>query len=171
MIKKVCMLGDANVGKTSLIRRFVLDTFSDDYLSTIGAKVTEKNLELTGPRGRVLLHMVIWDIAGQKEFSSVKHSLFQGGEGALVVADLTRRTTLENASQWVHAFRSTCGEQPFVLLTNKWDLLHRKDFELADAEKMAAGYDSPHFPSSAKTGENVEKAFRALGQAIVARMR
>jgi len=164
------MLGDPSVGKTSLIRKYVFDEFSDDYLSTIGAKVTRKELILEYKDVKYRLHMVIWDIAGQKTFTSVSPSLFKGAEGGILICDITRRSTLENLHNWIYNFEQRAGVAPFILLINKWDIMHRKDFEITEVERMARGYNIPFLTTSAKTGLNVEEAFRELGTMILKRM-
>jgi small GTP-binding protein len=161
------MLGDPSVGKTSLIRRFVHDEFSDDYLSTVGAKVSKKDLDVERYGDPIHLHLIIWDIAGQKTFTSVSPSLFKGAEGALVICDLTRRTTLENLNNWIYHLTENAGEIPFVILANKWDLVDERAFELSEAEHVAEGYDTHFLNTSAKTGYNVENAFRKLGELII----
>jgi small GTP-binding protein len=163
-VKKVCMLGDPSVGKTSLIRRFVQDEFSDDYLSTIGTKVSDKELKMQKDGSEVLLHLVIWDIAGQQSFTSVSPTLFKGAQGALIICDVTRRPTLEDLNNWIFNLSKNAGKVPFVILVNKWDLVGRKAFEMADVERVAQGHESVCLSTSAKTGHNVEVAFRRLGE-------
>jgi len=158
------MLGDPGVGKTSLIRRFVHDEFSDKYLSTIGAKVSEKDLNLKKDHDDVLFHLVIWDIAGQQSFTSVAPSMFKGAQGALVICDVTRKKTLDDLHNWIYNLTKTAGRVPFVILVNKWDLTDRKAFELVDVERVAEGHESACLCTSAKTGHNVESAFKKLGE-------
>lgn len=158
------MLGDPGVGKTSLIRRFVKDEFSDKYLSTIGTKVSEKDLRLKQAGADVLMHLVIWDIAGQQSFTSVSPTLFKGSQGALIICDLTRKKTLDNLHNWIYNLGKNAGEVPFVVLVNKWDLVDRKAFELVDVERVAEGHKAVCLCTSAKTGHNVEGAFKRLGE-------
>ena len=158
------MLGDPGVGKTSLIRRFVHDEFSDDYLSTIGTKVSEKDLRLKKGGIDCLIHTVIWDIAGQQSFTSVTPSLFKGAQGALIICDVTRKKTLDNLNNWIYNLNKNAGQVPIVILINKWDLTDRKAFELLDVEHIAEGHESCCLSTSAKTGHNVEAAFKRLGE-------
>src|SRR6059036_2452902 len=101
---KVCLVGDSGVGKSSLIRRYVLDLFDDIYLQTLGAKVTKKSLVLPvfqkGPLVEVV--MTIWDVMGNAGFQELlKQSYFYGCQGVLAVADVTDRTTLEGLDGWI----------------------------------------------------------------------
>jgi small GTP-binding protein len=161
------MLGDPGVGKTSLIRRFVHDEFSDDYLSTIGAKVSDKDLRLKKDGKDCLLHLVIWDIAGQQSFTSVAPSMFKGAQGAFIICDVTRRKTLDDMHNWIYNLNKNAGRVPFVVLVNKWDLVDRKAFELVDVERVAEGHESCCLSTSARTGHNVEAAFKRLGEFLL----
>src|SRR6058998_257115 len=96
---KVCLVGEAAVGKTSLIRRFVLDDFDDKYIQTLGTKVSKKELSLPGPAGdgKLKVDMTIWDIMGQKGFRELlKEAYFYGAKGIFAVCDVTRRVTLDD---------------------------------------------------------------------------
>ena len=88
--RKILLLGDGAVGKTSFIRRFVVDKFSDDYITTIGTKVTKKDLRIESPSKAVELTFMIWDVLGQKGYKNIQESAFQGSKGALLVYDVTR---------------------------------------------------------------------------------
>src|SRR5207249_1578112 len=91
--RKILLLGDASVGKTSLIRRFVVDKFSDDYITTIGTKVTKKDLRFDQGNRTVDLSMMIWDVLGQKGYKGIQESAFRGARGVILVFDLTRPET------------------------------------------------------------------------------
>src|SRR2546430_10752896 len=94
---KVCLIGEAAVGKTSLIRRFVLDNFDDKYIQTLGTKVSKKELASPSPDGTgdLKIDMTIWDIMGQKGFRELlKEAYFYGARGIIAVCDVTRRETL-----------------------------------------------------------------------------
>ena len=88
LIKKVCLLGDSSVGKTSLVRKYVYDTFDDSYIATIGTKTVKKQLSVSHFGKDIDLTLMIWDILGQKEYRKVQSMSFQGTSGALVVCDI-----------------------------------------------------------------------------------
>ena len=92
--KKVCLLGDFAVGKTSLVRRFVYDLFDDKYISTIGVKVSRKTVSLARDDDIVDLTMMLWDLAGSEEFSRMRASYLRGAACALMVYDISRPETL-----------------------------------------------------------------------------
>jgi len=98
MKTKVCLVGEAAVGKTSMIRRYVLDEFEDKYITTLGAKVSKKELafDLPDKDVRVQMDMTIWDIMGEKGFRDLlKEAFFHGAKGILAVCDITRYSTLK----------------------------------------------------------------------------
>jgi len=160
IVKKVCMLGDPSVGKTSLVRRFVYNEYSDRYLSTLGTKVSEKRVSLD----KETVQMVIWDIAGQEDFTSITPAYFKGSGGGILVVDLTRRDTLYNASRWARSFTEKAGEVPVVMLCNKNDLVDEAEFTPEDAEKASGDYCAAVLSTSAKTGDGVEKGFILLAR-------
>src|SRR6266704_3599805 len=101
---KICLVGDKAVGKTSLIRRYTINMFDEEYLTTIGTHVTKKEARILLPEYDLLvdLDMTIWDIMGEKGFRELlKDAYFYGANGILAVADLTRRRTLDNLDDWI----------------------------------------------------------------------
>ena len=167
--KKICLLGDFAVGKTSLLRRFVYNRFDDKYISTIGVKVSRKTVAV--PRERddeiVELTMMLWDLAGSEEFSRVRASYLRGLSGAILVCDLTRSKTLENLVTYVRDLRDIDPTAKIIIAANKGDLLKRHQVTRAQVEEVANKLDSVFYVTSAKTGSEVEKLFRHLGRLLV----
>jgi len=166
--RKILLLGDGAVGKTSLIRRFVVDKFSDDYITTIGTKVTKKDLRLESPGKVTDLTFMIWDVLGQKGYKGIQESSFQGAKGALLIYDVTRQETSESLQDyWIPHLMSVTEAMPLVVVGNKVDLSdsRRNAQEALDDLKEVLGV--PGFLSSAKTGLNVEVGFLALAKSIV----
>ena len=117
---KILLLGDAAVGKTSLVQRFVHDRFDSSYLMTIGMEPSEKLVDLNDGT-RVALS--IWDLAGQERFQLIRHTFYTGAKAALLVYDLTRASTLKNVQKWSKEFVDNCGKDVVkVLVGNKEDL-------------------------------------------------
>ena len=166
---KVCLVGEAAVGKTSLIRRFVLDDFDDKYIQTLGTKVSKKEIAVPPWDGNeaVKVDMTIWDIMGQKGFRELlKEAYFYGAKGVIAVADVTRRTTLDDLDDWIEGVYSVTGKIPIQFMANKWDLKEQAELGEEEMTQATKAYDSPSFFTSAKTGENVEKAFQDLAERI-----
>jgi Ras-related protein Rab-21 len=168
--RKVLLLGDGAVGKTSLIRKFVTDKFDDKYITTIGTKVTKKDMRFKRPERETLLTLLIWDVLGQKGYKAVQATSYKGGEGVLMICDLTRKDTLESLKEyWIPELRKVTGDVPMVFVGNKSDLVGERDITEEDLAAAAAEYGSPHYLSSAKTGENVETMFTSLGELVFGR--
>ena len=175
---KIVLLGDGAVGKTSLIRRYVLDYFKDEYIQTIGTKVTKKEIQVTARDNQIVdATLMIWDIMGQRDYYR-KHirqfdkyqpqtKFYLGAKGALVVSDISRKTTLESLPLWVDSIFETEGEVPLIFLANKSDLLDEYEYSFEDLGAFARQYNAPAFLTSAKTGENVDVAFYKLGEAMI----
>jgi small GTP-binding protein len=162
---KICLVGDVGVGKTSLIRRYVLDVFDDKYIATIGTKVTKKEIEVKNPQTGAPLKVIllVWDIMGQPSFREVlREAYFYGVEGALAVCDVTSKESLGELRYWIKAMTATAGKVPIVFLGNKCDLRDETRVPFQDIEVFAKKHDAPAMLTSAKTGYNVEQAFAAI---------
>ena len=167
--RKVCLLGDFAVGKTSLVRRFVEGRFDDKYLSTIGVKVDRKVLHLSTDTGEVDLKLMVWDLAGGPERGVVVPSYYRGASGAIIVCDLTRPETLDRVPHYTQDFLAANPFACLVLAANKADLSEARclgDEQLAD---VASAQHAPLFVTSAKTGEQVEAMFQQFGLLLWAR--
>ena len=157
MQKKICMLGSFAVGKTSLVRRFVEGIYSEAYHTTIGVKIDKKLVR----HNDTDVTLMLWDLYGEDEFQKVRWSYLVGASGYLLVADGTRRNTLEKAFGLEQRVREEVGEIPFIFVVNKADLLQDWDLDPAmEAQLSARNWTVLRY--SAKTGENVEEAFAHL---------
>jgi len=165
MRAKVCLVGEAAVGKTSLIRRLVMDYFDDGYDQTLGTKVYKKRIDVSLPERNLELavHMMIWDIMGQSGFRDLlKEAYFLGAKGAVAVCDVTRKSTLEGLCEWIRSVHGIAGDIPLVFVANKIDLKASREFGEAEMMEASKTHGSPYFLSSAKTGENVEAVFQTM---------
>ncbi len=161
--KKMVLLGDGGVGKTSLINRFVLNKFNEKYIATIGTRISKKSVNA----GDYEVLLMIWDILGQKGYERVQWASFKGAEGAFMVVDLTRRSTFESIERyWIPQLFNVTKNIPIIFLGNKSDLPNWEISE-EELEELAVKYNSEYFLTSAKTGANVEQAFKELASAMV----
>ncbi len=168
MAKKVVVIGDPAVGKTSLIKRFVQDVFDDRYLNTIGAKVMKKELGVNRPdTGEIVdLKLILWDIAGQETYDIVKKAYYRGASGAIVVCDSTRKETMQDLHRWIENLFDVSDVIPMAIIINKIDLEDEAQFTEEEVRENFAAYGAAIFRTSAKTGENVEMIFHELGKLI-----
>jgi small GTP-binding protein len=161
--KKVCMLGASAVGKTSLFRRFVTRRYdSDIYKTTLGVTVDKKPIQVNGQE----MTLVLWDIHGDDAFEKIRTSTLRGMSGYLLVADGTRRHTLEEALALNTRVTETMAKVPAVLVLNKCDLADQWEIE-PEREAALAKSGWTVLRTSAKTGESVEEAFLKLAQAML----
>ena len=165
---KVCLVGENAVGKTSLIKKFVLDIFDDKYITTIGTKITKKTMTFNLDGKETQMDMMIWDIMGQSSFRSLlQDAYFYGAHGILAVADVTRKETVTALHEWLESTKEVVGEVPVVFLANKSDLTDQMEVDQAFLDKELSIYPTKAMFSSAKTGDNVAEAFKLIGEMII----
>ncbi|MDX9800881.1 MAG: Rab family GTPase [Spirochaetia bacterium] len=158
--KKICLLGEFGVGKTSLIRQYVLHAYSDKYISTVGVVINKKTVLL--PNG-IEVMLLIWDMEGQEDFSAYSKTYLRGLSGYILVADGTRPETLATASATKDAMTDIFPAVPSVLLLNKHDLQSDWKIKKDDCSDFS---DSGIriLNTSAKTGAGVDSAFMYIAE-------
>ncbi len=157
--KKICLIGDFAVGKTSLVKRYVDNVFSEDYMTTVGVSIVTRRVQLDR---NAEVKLVIWDIAGADKLSTVSRAYLAGANGYLLVADGTRRQTLESALELKRAVDAELGNPRSIQLINKHDLAEAWEVEADYLDALRASGDWKL--TSAKTGEGVEEAFLTLAR-------
>jgi small GTP-binding protein len=169
--KKICLFGDFGVGKTSLIRQFVECKFSDQYLSTVGVKISRKLVnfpekDLCTERN---LQMIIWDIEGSNKFKSVANNYFEGSKAAVIVGDVTQSETLNHIREHIQTFLAINPKSYVVVALNKSDMISaeyleniRRTYQFTDPSNILNTYIT-----SAKTGKNVDQIFQALATRLI----
>ena len=168
--KKICLLGDFSVGKTSLIRRFVEGKFSDDYLSTVGVKISRKSLTAKKNTELSQVNLLIWDLEGQTKFKSITPSYLKGSSGAIIVGDLTRTDTLNGLNKHIELFLKINPHATIVIALNKADLIQEEKLQ-----RLVELYGTSLCPqviniyqTSAKTGRDVDDIFQELTTGMIA---
>ncbi len=166
---KIVMVGDVAVGKTSLIRRYVLDIFDEKYVMTVGAKVTSREVDFK-PRGSqetYKVNMVIWDVMGAQGVKELlQEAYFFHADGVLAVCDLTRQETLKGLGAWLRSVQNIAGAVPCIVLANKADLRGKLLVSDLDLQTFSNQFNFPYLKTSARTGENIPVAFDWLLRAI-----
>ncbi|MGF1644510.1 MAG: Rab family GTPase [Thiotrichales bacterium] len=159
--RKLCLVGDFGVGKSSLARRFVVNAFDERYITTLGVTIDTKAVELESRR----VKLVIWDIAGTNQFDTASKRYLEGASGLLLVCDSTRWRTFATALELVEQCRQILGATPFIGLVNKVDLVAQRDVVAADLAAARAAGQVWH-EVSALNGQGVEQAFIQLARAV-----
>jgi GTPase SAR1 family protein len=163
--KKIMLLGEMGVGKTSLVRRYVMNEFSRDYKPTMGVDIYRRKITGLGEGGTQAVELVIWDIDGNFGQSIFKHVYSRGSSAALIVGDLTRAQTIDSMAELAQAFQENLPGRHFSLILNKSDACRMEDVSLPPS---LSRYAAP-LVTSALDGSNVEAAFRQAAEAIYRR--
>jgi small GTP-binding protein len=170
--RKICLIGDFGVGKTSLIRRFVDRQFSEHYLSTVGVQISQKDVEVPASDSQASqqLRLMIWDLEGSTKFQGITKEYVKGCHAAILVADVNRPETIDHLAEHLALLSSLeIQDLKVIVAFNKADLMEDsagKDLLLGSwlpsGEQVLASY-----LTSAKTGENVEAAFQQLAESLL----
>ncbi len=163
-ILKIVLLGEANVGKTSLVYRFIENKFRENYKSTLGVNLLKKDMIVEG-YGEVSAQ--IWDLGGQESFKSLRKLYLEGANGALLVYDMTNQKSFEKLDEWVQSFRESRDDAPIILIGNKSDLKKQIKINETKSSDYANMNNLGMIITSAKTGQNVEEAFIQLTKHIL----
>ena len=162
---KITLLGEKNVGKTSLVYRFIENKFRENYKATLGVNLLKKDININGG-----VSAQIWDLGGQESFKSLRKLYLEGANGGLVIFDLTDRNSFDKLNEWIDSFKSARGEQPLLLIGNKSDLENQIKITDKEASQYAKNNNMDIILTSAKTGKNVEEAFIKLTKRILDKM-
>jgi len=156
---KIAVIGDADVGKTSFIKRFVYNEFSNDAICTIGIDICKKNLVLNGET----IEIDIWDTAGQERFNTVTSSFYRDLDGIFIAYDITDRESFQRVSQWIQECNRYCwGERKLILIGMKSDMEVKRVVSFDEARKFATSERMAFIEASAKTNHNIYHAFETM---------
>lgn len=167
---KLCLIGEQRVGKTCLIRRFVLNEFDEEYMRTVGTLISKKSVAVRNEGRELRVDLIIWDIMGEKGFMELlQEAYFYKANGILAVADASRPETIRTLRDWIRSAQASAGPVPTLILGNKADALVDPKAREAEFNDLARLARCPYFLTSAKTGLNVERAFQELATAVATR--
>jgi small GTP-binding protein len=162
---KVVMLGDFAVGKTSLVKRFVYDEFSDSYLTTIGVKVTRKDVLINN---FVKADLLLWDIAGSDKFIKFTPEYVKGAFAGIIVGDVTRKSSIDNILFHIELLLNVNPEALVFIALNKSDLVERtEEYISITSDKLKGIAYKSITPTSAKDGNNVNVLFQNISMSIL----
>ena len=158
---KFLLLGEDSIGKSSIIERYINNSFKDSYLATIGMDIRKKRLEINNYD----IDIIIYDTAGQERFRSLTKMFYKGSDGILLGFDLTNKKTFDQLGYWINQIEANKSRDfplSIVLFGNKCD--RKEDIEIKedDIQSMKKKYNIEYFSTSAKDGTNVQNAFEYL---------
>lgn len=162
---KIIIIGDSCVGKTSLARRYVNNTFYESYKSTIGVDFLSKTIRINKKN----LHLQLWDTAGCERFHSMSPSFYRGADGCIIVFDLTNMLSFRNLENWIDEFLLIShpydpASFPFIIIGNKSDLINDSNRVISQRfiEKFCETKKIKYFEVSTKFNKNISDAFGYL---------
>ncbi|XP_014664567.1 PREDICTED: ras-related protein Rab-6A isoform X1 [Priapulus caudatus] len=160
---KLVFLGEQSVGKTSLITRFMYDSFDNTYQATIGIDFLSKTMYLEDRTVRLQL----WDTAGQERFRSLIPSYIRDSTVAVVVYDITNANSFQQTTKWIDDVRTERGNDVIIMLVgNKTDLSDKRQVSIEEGERKAKELGVMFIETSAKAGYNVKQLFRRVAAAL-----
>ncbi|MHA1246932.1 MAG: GTP-binding protein [Candidatus Thorarchaeota archaeon] len=167
LMRKVVMIGAGGSGKTAIVNRFLTQRFTEQYIVTIGSQFAVKTVEADDGAGkRVVVKLLVWDLAGQERFDFIRTSYYKGARGALLVYDVTRKSTFVELPKWIAETESALGTRiPIILLANKVDLVNERVISTEMGKQFAEEHGlNGYLETSALTGQNIEEAFHLLAR-------
>ncbi len=165
---KLIIVGDAGVGKTSIVTKYAKSHFKKSYQITIGVDIFTKTVEVPTNGDLRRARLSIWDTAGQERFSYVRPSFYRGAAGGLVVFDLSKRQSFENTPKWMEEVKKARVSIPQILVGNKLDL-HDRETSYEEALNFASELNMEYFESSAKDNQNIFEIFQRLAELVLIR--
>jgi Ras-related protein Rab-1A len=160
---KILLCGDSSVGKTSLLLKYTDNYFPELHISTIGVEYKIKELNINGRK--VILR--IWDTSGQERYRSITQNFYRNANGILFVFDLTNKVTFDNVKNWLTDSQNFETKVIKILVGNKSDLIEERKVDQDSVERYADKKEMQYYETSAKDGNNVDKAFRELAELIL----
>ena len=162
-IIKIIAIGDSAVGKTSILRRFSEDTFTNHHLITIGIDFITKDIKINNE----IVSLKIWDTAGQERFRTITNAFYNQVEGVLLVFDITNRSSYENLHNWINDIHEYANENVIIyLIGTKIDLSDSRKVAMEEGKKMAYQYNMKYFEVSAKTNTNITEPIEGFAKDI-----
>lgn len=159
---KTILIGDASVGKTSLLQRFIHNRFKIEYNCTIGVDYWVKSLQLDN---QATVDLQIWDTCGQERFKTITRQYYRDTHGCILVFDLTKKETFKNIEIWIEDIKNFGNhEMSLIVVGNKCDLVENREVSKEEIDQFLQNYNYEYIEVSALTGENVKLGFEKISK-------
>ena len=156
---KVVLVGDSSVGKTNIMSKYLKNEFHDDSKATVGVEFGSKQFTVEGHT----IKAQIWDTAGQERYKAITSAYYKGAKGAFVVYDITRKQSFDSVDRWINELRATADKKlSIIIIGNKSDLEDQRQVTKEQGEEKAKNNEVAFMETSARSGENLEKAFEQM---------
>ena len=159
LIFKIVLIGDSNVGKTNILSKYLQNEFNPDSKATVGVDFGSKTININNN----VIKAQIWDTAGTEKYRSITNAYYKGAKGAFVVYDISRKASFNNIDKWLFDLKNNGDENiNIIIIGNKIDLENQREVTTEEGEKKAIINKASFIETSAKNGDNIEKAFNLM---------
>ena len=164
---RVVLLGEAKVGKTSLLRRYTENTFDEEYKQTIGTTFASTDVKITDDEGsNRVVRLVIWDMGGQATYKELRRQYMKGASAAIIVYDVTKPESFMAMNTWYESFREICPNAMAIICANKIDLQDKRMVPVEPGQMLRDWFQAAYYETSAKTGDKVNEVFTRVAEEV-----
>ena len=161
---KILLVGNSNVGKSSLFLRFVDEIWKENFVPTIGVDFKIKSIKINNK----IIKLQIWDTAGQERFKSILSSYYKGANGILLLYDITNVNSFKSLSNWlIDIEKNSSKNVKKILIGNKCDLNELRKIPINKGKEFADTYNMKFIETSAKNNVNINECFNILGKELI----
>ena len=155
---KLLLIGDSEVGKTSLLLKYTEHIFPEEHIATIGVEYKDKYII----KDNYNIRLQIWDTAGQERFHSITKNIYRNTNGVIFIYDIAKKETFDNIKNWIFDLQSASADIKGIILGNKNDLTDKREVNMTDLKELGEKYKMPYMETSAKNNVNVNEGFELI---------
>jgi len=160
---KIVLVGDAGVGKSCFLKKFVDDTYMEDRVVTIGVDNKSKIIDKKGENVKLSL----WDTAGEERFRATSTSIYRGADGVILFYDICDKNTFKNVHKWKQELDKMNHKLSYVLVGTKCDMEDNREIPCEEGEKLASQWGMPFFETSSKSGQGIDEVLTSFTNTLI----